>query len=341
MAELAEAESFLQEHHVKTTTWHLVLNNTTSTKPKDHGGPVVPAISKLKQYETCGSGSASPMVRCILRLPNSFVKGDGKVLEVEGLGATQNEASEDACCGAMVKLLRAEPGNVLLRRGHWTIPAAELIKGLLKITGEEQSGTEHQPLVVRRGRGGPPVETLTGDDNKKAVEEVIRRCLESHGVAFDPAMISRQRYGLQPGEVPPWETLHSLLGKGELLQFVSQHPDFQYSQDGPKGMFITWATCNAQGASAGHQDQALPVQEGGATSSGSTPNQPGASAGHQDQALPVQEDGATSSGSTANKIQETKVGQALPSQSFYSFRERSTNQALPVDHQGVKSWLDM
>ena len=157
MAELAEAKPFLREHDVETVTWHHVLNNTTSTKPKEHGGPVVPAISNCKQFESYGSGSTNPMVRCILKLPNSFIKGDGKVLEVEGVGVTEKEASEDALCGAMVKLLRAEPGNVLLRPGHWKIPAAELIAGLLKITGDVQRGIEHQPLAVRSGRGGPPV----------------------------------------------------------------------------------------------------------------------------------------------------------------------------------------
>ena len=146
MAELTEAKAFLREHHVETVTWHHVLNNATSTKPKEHGGPVVPSIYKLKQFEPYGSGSAVPMVRCVLKLPNSFVKGDGKVLEVEGVGVTMTESSEDACCGAMVKLLSAEPSSLLLRLGHWKIPAAELIAGLVKITGDDQTGTGHQPF---------------------------------------------------------------------------------------------------------------------------------------------------------------------------------------------------
>ena len=80
---------------------------------------------------------------------------------------------------------------------------------------------------MRSGRGGPPAETLTGDDNRKAVDQVIRRCLETHDGAFDPARISSERYGMQPGELLPWEKLNSLLGKGELRSFVEQHPDFQ------------------------------------------------------------------------------------------------------------------
>ncbi len=47
------------------------------------------------QYERCGSGFAKPMVRCILRLPHSFAAGDGKELEVDGVGATEKEASEN------------------------------------------------------------------------------------------------------------------------------------------------------------------------------------------------------------------------------------------------------
>ena len=207
MAEFDVLKTFLKEQHVASVTWHHLLNNTTSTKPKEHGGPVVPAISKLKQFEPYGSGSANPMIRCTLKLRNSFIKDDGKVLEVEGVGATETEESEDACCGAMVKLLRAEPGNVVLRPGHWKIPATELIGGLLKITSNDQTGIEHQPLAVRSGRGGPPVETLTGDDNRKAVDQVIRRCLETHDGSFDPAWISSKRYGVQPGELTPWQKI--------------------------------------------------------------------------------------------------------------------------------------
>ncbi len=81
MAEFDLAKTFLKEHHLETVKWHSVLNNTASTKPKNCSGPVVASISKLKRFEPCGASFANPMVRCILRLPNSFVAGDGKELK--------------------------------------------------------------------------------------------------------------------------------------------------------------------------------------------------------------------------------------------------------------------
>ncbi len=146
-----------------------------------------------------------------------------------------------------------------------------------------------------RGRGGPSGETSTEEGSRKAVEEDIRRCLETHDGSFDPANVSRKRYGLQPDETPPWEKLNALLGKEQLRDFVTQHSDFRYTQHGPKGMRITWATRHAPGASAGHQDQALPVQEGGAASSGST------------------------------------VGQASPTHSFYSSTQAPRDPALHLE----------
>ena len=109
MVDLEQAKAFLKAHHVKSITWHHVLNNTTSTRPKTHGGKVVRSVTDHKHFEAQGAGSATPMIRCTLRLPNSFAPDDGKVLEVTGVGTTRDDASEDACCGAMVQLCCAEP----------------------------------------------------------------------------------------------------------------------------------------------------------------------------------------------------------------------------------------
>ena len=248
MVDFDQAKTFLKDHRVKSVTWHFVLNNTTSTRPKALGGKVVQSLNDHKHFESHGAGFATPMTRCALRLPNSFAADDGKVLEVIGFGATRDEASEDACCGAMVKLLCAEPSNVVLRPAHWNIAISELLKRFLAITGQGQADTEHQPLAVPIRRAVPTDETLTADQKKQAVEEVIRRCLETHGGAFDPSRISSKRYGLQPHEQAPWFILDSLLGKGELRTFVTQHPAFTYHAHGPNGMVITWASRHAPDA---------------------------------------------------------------------------------------------
>ena len=102
MAEFDVLKTFLKEQHIVSVTWHHVLNNTTSTRPNSHGGPVALSISKLKQYEQCGTNFATPMQRCVLRLPHSFNAGDGKVVEIAGIGRTQKEASEEACLVIML-----------------------------------------------------------------------------------------------------------------------------------------------------------------------------------------------------------------------------------------------
>ena len=57
---LLRVKAYLQEKHVDTITWHLIFNNTMSTRPKMRGGAVVPSITKAKEFrEYVGPGSAS------------------------------------------------------------------------------------------------------------------------------------------------------------------------------------------------------------------------------------------------------------------------------------------
>ena len=169
MVDIELAKAFLKEHHVATTSWHHVLNNTTSTRPKDHGGKVVRSLTEHKQIEAQGAGSATPMIRCTIRLPNSFAPGDGKVLEITGLGKTQDNASEEACCGAMVSLLCAEPTNVVLRPAHWSISTSELLTQFMQRFGQPHLGIPHQPLAVHNSRASPTV-TIDMDDQKKQLK---------------------------------------------------------------------------------------------------------------------------------------------------------------------------
>ena len=248
MVDIELAKAFLKEHHVATTSWHTVLNNTTGTRSKAQGGKVVRSLNDHKLFEAQGAGSATPMIRCTLQLPNSFAEDDGKKLEVTGVGANRDEASEDACCGAMVHLLCAEPTNVVLRPTHWTIPIGTLLTQFLERVGQTQPGTPHQPLAVHCRRAAPTAEIEMDDDQKKqAIEEVLRRCLHTHDGEFDPSNISRKRYGLGPDDPPPWVILDASLNPGGLRTFVEEHPEFAYRAHGSKGMIITWAAHDAAG----------------------------------------------------------------------------------------------
>ena len=59
MVDVEKAKAFLKEHHVKSVTWHRVLNNTTIARPKTLGGKVVRSLTDHKHYEAQGAGSAT------------------------------------------------------------------------------------------------------------------------------------------------------------------------------------------------------------------------------------------------------------------------------------------
>jgi len=135
---LAAVKAYIMEQHTSSITWHLTLNNTISTRPKDHGGPVVPSVSRAKTFTPLGPGSASSGWQCVLRLPHSFASGDGRELVSVGCGTTCDEAFEDACCTAMAKLFRADPSNIVLRPKHWIIPVAAVVDGETAEQDEER-----------------------------------------------------------------------------------------------------------------------------------------------------------------------------------------------------------
>ena len=263
MEDLEVVKRFLQDQHVARVPWHTVLNNTTSTRPKRRGGPVVHAISELKHFDMTAAGFATPMHRCVLRLPHSFAAFDGKEVEAIGYGQTQKEADEAACCDAMAKLLCAEPFNVVLHGNHWKMLTNALQEEVFRIIQRQVPTLEHQPLTVPPSH---PLEEATIDAERKEdqsfwlVDTVVRRCLETHGGTFDPARINSRLYGLRPDEAPPWEVLAATLNKGELRGFIDQHPAFQWFANGPNGMLITWATPREPAAGADQKDQALPDQ---------------------------------------------------------------------------------
>ena len=89
---------YIQQYHVTGISWHTTLNNHASTRPKAYGGKLVDSLTERKAFEqSLGSAPVSDSAtwRCRLVLPNSFVLGDGRVLQATGEGGTQYEASEN------------------------------------------------------------------------------------------------------------------------------------------------------------------------------------------------------------------------------------------------------
>ena len=55
-------KAYIGAHHQQHISWHLTLNNHTSTRPKKYGGPTIATLSEVKTFEEAGPGSASLVV---------------------------------------------------------------------------------------------------------------------------------------------------------------------------------------------------------------------------------------------------------------------------------------
>ena len=256
----ADVANYLQQHH--KGSWHITLNNHASTRPKAHGGPVVPSVTACKTFTP--PGSASGLWRCVLHMPNSFAAGDGVLLHVEAEGSTKMEASERACHRAVAQLLLLQPGQFLLRPPHWDVTPAALLEGL------PAGGGPHQALPVH-ARSGPPARAAEGQVEAESAEEVdervaelLRRCLRGHGGSFDPSRISRAALGQEPDEDAVYSQLDRLLQPGGLRPFVERHPEFTWSASGRRGMVVAWATGAAPGSASVATGHPASAQSGGA-----------------------------------------------------------------------------
>jgi len=254
-------EAYLFEHRVSHITWHTVLNNHASTRPKQHGGSLVHAVTKCKEFESFG-----PEWRCTLTLPNSFAAGDGRRVAATGEGATKDAASELACLRAVASLISLSPSEFLLRPAHWNVSPDDLVANL---PGADPASGGHQALPVhtpaRLQRAGQLADTPDADARLVAL---VRKCLNAHGGEFDPSWISHKKMGLKHGAERVHEKFNKLLVSGRLKAFVESHSDefAWYPKAANTGMLITWANWARQPAVVG---------DGTAAGSGTAPQEEG------------------------------------------------------------------
>ena len=122
-ARVEAVEGYLLEQRVNDIPirWHTVLHNHASTRPKQHGGPLVRAVSDCKEFAASGASW-----RCTLTLPNSFAPGDGRRLVAIGESATKEEASELACLRAVASLVIENPGAGNAASGAGGLPETHM-----------------------------------------------------------------------------------------------------------------------------------------------------------------------------------------------------------------------
>ena len=238
-ADVQAIETYIGAHHAGVS-WHLILNNHASKRPKIYGGSLAHAVTKCKKFEKIEACSTASFWRCILQLPNSFQPNDGRRLEAIGEGCSKDDASEDACRKAMAKLLYEDPSNVVLRPKHWKLSPDELIASLPVSRGSHQALPVH--ISARQKNAGAQAALLSESERADLIADLIRLCLNTHGGEFDPSKICHQKTLLGPDEERVYSRLNRLLLPGELRDFIDLHPEFTWRAVNPKGMLITWAS---------------------------------------------------------------------------------------------------
>ena len=236
----------VKEPHI---TWHIVLNNHASKRPKKYGGPLCASVTACKAFTRVGEAHS-----CRIVLPNSYAPDDGKVVDVEATAPDKATAEADAGCAAFARLCADKDGlpNVIFRPKHWNVSIDTLINDIGNMV---DASVTFQPLAVHQRRtaaSGAMVEgTLENvpEADKQRAEELVRLCLRSHDGSFAPNKIDHKKFAQVAGrqEERAYAQLASLLPIGSLRQFIEQHPEFDIDETQAPWR-IKWSTCGAPAA---------------------------------------------------------------------------------------------
>ncbi len=229
---------YLKGRKVDHISWHIVLNNHASTRPKAHGGKIVESVTACKEYQAPGPASAE--WECTLDMPHSFANGDCLRLVATGRGNSRAEAGEAACLEAVATLVGQNPSAFLLRPKHWAVSPQELLEGLPCAGAGYQALPVHVPARLQDAgaEAGAP-------EAGARLEELVSQCLWTHNGEFDPSCISHKRACLEPHDERVYAQFNKLLPPGGMKAFIESHPEFAWrpkdQRQPDKGMVITWA----------------------------------------------------------------------------------------------------
>ena len=249
--------------HRGNIQWYNTLNNSTSTRPKDHGGIVVKSMGKLRKFQPLADGR----VACTLSLPYVTATGRSE-LQARGEGNAQEAASEECCKRMVAKMLAADPRGFTLREKHWTVDISEVVR---QVNAVLLQPLEH-PVALppnRRGATGPNGGGLRGremdrEERDAEVYACIWRILASHGGKFNPARIAHHKFAAgATGVQKAYVQLDELLARQELWDWVQASDAFDCVRDG-NSMVVSWAASSAASgatSSADHAPAMLAVED--------------------------------------------------------------------------------
>ena len=252
MLEAKTLATTLAGYKVDTVSWRFVLNNATSTRPKNCGGPTIEPLKGLLAYHRVsdlqanlaplaapGSARAHEVAGelngcrpdwwcAIIALPNSFSMDDQRVLKVAAAAADQTEAMQKVCLLAFTHLLLRGPTLVLLRSNHWSVDVTGVQQAAVTISGVQPpasgSGMTIAPAPPPRSRKAyhyyePPAE---GEEQER--DDMICQILS------DMICQSSSGWVCPSATKGDWRLLRRYVPPGGLAQFIRSHEQFQLAQ---------------------------------------------------------------------------------------------------------------
>ena len=219
---LAAMEAYISEMHVAHVSWYYVLNNHTSTRPKDSGGPLFHSL-QAQMTEQRVAGQAV----CTINMPCSFAAGDGLAFSASASAQTPKEAKSAACRRVLTMLLYWNADALVFRQSHWKCSAEELVEHLRQLSSGSPSrsagSSNPGPAVrVRQPLSAHYVPPEPGAENERTAEiiQLLQKCLQVDGGRSDPSFFWRHR---ETGVIP-WRELDWMIPRGTLRAFIESTP---------------------------------------------------------------------------------------------------------------------
>ena len=230
-------EQHLRKARQPHISWHTVLHDHATQRPKAYGGPLCASIKACKKWTQVGS-----MHSCRIVLPNSYAPDDGKVVEAEASAPDKHTAGEDAACAAFALLCADKDGlpNVIFRHAHWNAPTEALIREIGRIVDPSATFEPHA-VRQRAAASGAMVVYRIPEANLQRAADLIRLCLRAHDGSSAPSKVDHKTFVQVAGrqEKKVYAQLAGLLPLGGLRQFIEQHPEFDI--DEKEGLwYIKW-----------------------------------------------------------------------------------------------------
>ena len=275
MLQTKTVASKLASYKENNVVWRNVLNNATSMRGKNCGGPTCgpirdlltshlvsdlkvdvtslldPSTLHLNQKNVSKTEEVSEALKecpdawycAILNMPNSFNMGDQHALKVAAAAESEALASQKVCLLAFTHLLLRGAKAVLLRENHWNCDVTRIQQDATSISGKESLVPDSGPVAP-----APPArsEKTRFLYEQPAPGQTEKRDNDICDILIQ--MIHRSTSGwVNPTQANDWGRLCPLVKPGTLKQFLESHPQFEVCTDrnGSKKWWFRLAQSNS------------------------------------------------------------------------------------------------